>query len=229
MDTQLHQTIYKDELNDIKEPEITEWEDSFEGEQQIQSFQISEISEEQKHQQLEFSRSVESFIVQTFKYESYMQIEDKINFSFYIINNKIYLLELSEFYEEECHLSLVNWIFKYKNIFKNDYTMDERIKQLIYNILIIFEIFPIKTKDLFSLKIFQKLNKIRKYMKNMIQNRDLDIENKLKRLLDYWQKFIDQETEILLNKKRTRANFVEEEEEFSNSFKKVFFIFNFLV
>ena len=103
-----------------------------------------------------------------------------------ILNNRDILVNLDEFYEEECQLSLLNWawnihrkFFGRKNetnstgnnletdtnaniflnkefLFKNK-CLNNKAEILLFNILNIFEIFPIKPDDLKSLNfIFWK-------------------------------------------------------------------------
>ena len=112
-----------------------------------------------------------------------------------ILNNRDILVNLDEFYEEECQLSLLNWawnihrkFFGRKNetnstgnnletdtnaniflnkefLFKNK-CLNNKAEILLFNILNIFEIFPIKPDDLKSLNFIEKLRDIKKDMKS---------------------------------------------------------------
>ena len=108
------------------------------------------------------------------------------------MNNRDILMNLEEFYDEDCQLSLLNWawnihrrFFRNKNIepflntsctvthfplnndllFKNN-CLNNKAEILLFNILNIFEIFPIKPDDLKSLNFIEKLKEIKRDMKS---------------------------------------------------------------
>jgi hypothetical protein len=140
---------------------------------------------------------IEDKIIQIFKYDSLYSLEDKILITQYIIQNHSKISKHNDFYEEECHLVLINWIYGLKKEIQVNGLVDVRIYHLLYNILNIFESFPIDLKDLFNLNIYEKLNKIRKIMKKI----NINIFCKLERLLNYWKDFSN---DNMLNKKRLR-------------------------
>ena len=132
-----------------------------------------------------------------------------------ILNNRDILVNLDEFYEEECQLSLLNWawnihrkFFGRKNetnstgnnletdtnaniflnkefLFKNK-CLNNKAEILLFNILNIFEIFPIKPDDLKSLNFIEKLRDIKKDMKS----KNLLLYKKIKKLINFWKKMI---------------------------------------
>ena len=132
-----------------------------------------------------------------------------------ILNNRDILVNLDEFYEEECQLSLLNWawnihrkFFGRKNetnstgnnletdtnaniflnkefLFKNK-CLNNKAEILLFNILNIFEIFPIKPDDLKSLNFIEKLRDSKKDMKS----RNLLLYKKIKKLINFWKKMI---------------------------------------
>ena len=132
-----------------------------------------------------------------------------------ILNNRDILVNLDEFYEEECQLSLLNWawnihrkFFGRKNetnstgnnletdtnaniflnkefLFKNK-CLNNKAEILLFNILNIFEIFSIKPDDLKSLNFIEKLRDIKKDMKS----RNLLLYKKIKKLINFWKKMI---------------------------------------
>lgn len=147
-------------------------------------------------------------IVNSFKKESLMSIQDKITLTREIIANVDILVNFENFYEEECQLSLVNWLSEYRKYiaFLKSKADDNKLYELLYNIIYIFQVFPVNSKDIITLKIFEKLNKIRKIM-----NKNLNIYQYLDYLLNYWNIQIrtirDNEKENkMLNKKRERAD-----------------------
>ena len=162
------------------------------------------------------------------------EIKSKINIAEMILNNRDILMNLEDFYEEDCQFSLLNWacdihkrikrqrnskicltldyyekinkdFFKYKNSLINN------MEILLYNILNIFEIFPIKPDDLKSLNFIEKLKDIKKEMK--IHNRI--IYKKIKNLIKFWKSMIklfdENKAKLLseninLNRKRQRED-----------------------
>jgi hypothetical protein len=152
-------------------------------------------------------------IVNLFKYDKAFQIEHKLQITNEIIMNSEKLVNYNDFFEEECHLSLVNWIYNLKNDLRKGF-LDGNSYHLIYNILNIFETFPINLKDLLVLNIYQKLNKIRKFMKKI----NFIIFLKLDNLLNYWESFLNDNL-IMINKKRLREEEkIEVEEKVSINF-----------
>ena len=132
-----------------------------------------------------------------------------------ILNNRDILVNLDEFYEEECQLSLLNWawnihrkffgrtnetnstgnnletdtnanIFLNKEFLFKNKCLNNKAEILLFNILNIFEIFPIKPDDLKSLNFIEKLRDIKKDMKS----RNLLLYKKIKKLINFWKKMI---------------------------------------
>ena len=126
-----------------------------------------------------------------------------------ILNNKDILMNLEDFYEEDCQFSLLNWAcsihkrFRQQRYSKTGFALDyyENINKdfsnkknslnnnaeiLIFNILNIFEIFPIKPDDLKSLNFIEKLKEIKKDMKTQ----NLIIYKKIKNLIKFWKSMI---------------------------------------
>jgi hypothetical protein len=145
-------------------------------------------------------------IIQIFKWDSYYSTEDKILITNYILYYNQQISSYKDFYEEECHLVLTNWIYNLRHEIQASTHLDPRIYHLLYNILNIFESFPIDLKDLLTLNIYERLNKIRKNMKKI----NFIIYCKVDRLLNYWKTFSN---DNMLNKKRLREF---EEEYMSN-------------
>lgn len=140
------------------------------------------------------------------------EIESKLSIIKLIMNNRDILMNLEEFYDEDCQLSLLNWawnihrrFFRNKNIepflntsctvthfplnndllFKNN-CLNNKAEILLFNILNIFEIFPIKPDDLKSLNFIEKLKEIKRDMKS----KNLIIYKKIKKLIKFWKKMI---------------------------------------
>jgi hypothetical protein len=146
------------------------------------------------------------------------ELNSKHNIVELILNNRDILVNLDEFYEEECQLSLLNWAWNIHRkffgrktetnstgnsleidtntsannllnkelLFKNK-CLNNKAEILLFNILNIFEIFPIKPDDLKSLNFIEKLRDIKKDMKS----RNLLLYKKIKKLIKFWKKMIN--------------------------------------
>ena len=150
---------------------------------------------------------LETYIIQIIKKEDTLNIFQKYNFTYSILLNSDKFNDLKEFYEEECHLSLLNWVWKERKTLKYpSYNLNHHlflILALLNNILNIFLILPINSKDILDLHLFDKLNSIRSLIKNW--NMDISILNLIKEVLDKWKCSIEESKEIKLNKKRNRS------------------------
>ena len=149
------------------------------------------------------------------------EIKSKISITEMILSNKDILMNMEEFYEEDCQLSLLNWacdlnkrfrqqscsktcLANYENINKDFFnkknSLINNLEILLLNILNIFEIFPIKPNDLKSLNFIGKLKKIKKDMKTQ----NIIVYKKIKILIKFWKsmiKLFDKHINILISKK----------------------------
>ena len=163
------------------------------------------------------AESLEQLIINTIKQEDSMSLLSKLQFTYFISQHANLLSQLSEFYEEECHLSLLNWVWKEKKLLKNPYSSLSDMNslcgvlELLYNILFIFENLPIKSNDILDLRLFEKLHKIKVYINRW--NVFLPVMGKISAVLDKWKKEVDDDTEEKLGQKRKRNNEEETEAE----------------
>ena len=162
-----------------------------------------------------------SALLSIFKNEENLTLKDKLDFS-YLISIAISSFTdemIKEFNEEECHLSLLNWVWRYKkkfkefrienefknslklfpnfdNFFSNKYNKllieINFILQLLINILNIFKFLPITSSELLSLKFCEKLSKIKEYIKSFAQE---EILNSVEFVSLKWKTQIDSENE----------------------------------
>ena len=162
-----------------------------------------------------------SALLSIFKNEENLTLKDKLDFS-YLISIAISSFTdemIKEFNEEECHLSLLNWIWRYKKKFKEfrieielknsiklipnfNYIFSNKynkllieinfILQLLINILNIFKFLPITSSELLSLKFYEKLSKIKEYIKSFAQE---EILNSVELVRLKWKTQIDSENE----------------------------------
>ena len=163
------------------------------------------------------AESLEQLIINTIKQEDSMSLLSKLQFTYFISQHANLLSQLSEFFEEECHLSLLNWVWKEKKLLKNPYSSLSDMNslcgvlELLYNILFIFENLPIKSNDILDLRLFEKLQKIKVYINRW--NVFLPVLGKISAVLDKWKKEVDDDTEEKLGQKRKRNNEEETEAE----------------
>lgn len=154
------------------------------------------------------AETLEQLIINTIKQEDSMSLLSKLQFTYFISQHTHLFSQFSEFYEEECHLSLLNWVWKEKKVLKNPYSslsdMNSlcRLLEILYNILIIFENLPIKSNDILDLRLFEKLNKIKVYINRW--NVFLPVLGNISAVLDKWKKEVDDDTEVKLGQKRKR-------------------------
>ena len=162
-----------------------------------------------------------SALLSIFKNEENLTLKDKLDFS-YLISIAISSFTdemIKEFNEEECHLSLLNWVWRYKKKFK-EFRIENELKnsiklipnfdnffsnkynkllieinfilQLLINILNIFKFLPITSSELLSLKFYEKLSKIKEYIKSFAQE---EILNSVEFVRLKWKTQIDSENE----------------------------------
>ena len=160
-------------------------------------------------------------VISKFKNEESLTLKDKLEFS-YLLSLAISSFNeemIKEFNEEECHLSLLNWVWRYRkkikefrNIIQNKNSLKlipnfiyffsnkynkllieiNFIIQLLINILNILYFLPITSSELLNLKLYEKLSKIKEYIKPFVQK---DILNLTDIILLRWKELIDLESE----------------------------------
>ena len=160
-------------------------------------------------------------VVSKFKNEESLTLKDKLEFS-YLLSISIGNFNeemIKEFNEEECHLSLLNWVWRYRKKIKEFLSENENknslklipnfdnffsykynkllieinfIIQLLINILNILYFLPITSSELLNLKFYEKLSKIKEYIKSFAQS---EIINLTEAILLKWKKQIDFESE----------------------------------
>ena len=160
-------------------------------------------------------------VISKFKNEESLTLKDKLEFS-YLLSLAISSFNeemIKEFNEEECHLSLLNWVWRYRkkikefrNIIQNKNSLNlitnfiyffsnkynkllieiNFIMELLINILNILYFLPITSSELLNLKLYEKLSKIKEYIKPFVQK---DIVNLTDIILLRWKELIDLESE----------------------------------
>ena len=161
------------------------------------------------------------FILEISKIEKELSLNEKYICSILLAINKNLLTEeiINDILEEEFHLTLMNWLMEGKYIVKEK-TKYEVYKFNIYiglliNIISLYEIFPIKPKDLSEFNLYKKLFKLNSLIELNINN-SFPFLFSLNNLLKKWKKQIDNyllsktiENLTLIRKKNKRSIYKE--------------------
>ena len=170
------------------------------------------------------SKDLLTFITSFMKKEDDLTLKEKLEFS-YALNALLgnFTQDLvNEFNEEEYHLTLLNWVWRYRkklkefrlgsecNYLKISLNNNQNFENLLpkYNILLIeinfiiellinilnfFIYLPITSSDILNLKLYEKLVKIKGYIKSFVSKEVLNL------------------TEFILNKWKTQIDIDDEE------------------
>ena len=162
-----------------------------------------------------------TIILSTLKKEDTLTLKEKLEFTYILSLSKENFTEetVKEFCEEECDLTLINWIWKSKDKLKKfrvetelrekflkiDKNVDEYfpkynillievnfILELLINILNLFSFLPITSFNILNLNLYQKLNKIKEYIKLYAGDKIL---SSLDLILIKWKSQIEAENE----------------------------------
>ena len=164
-------------------------------------------------------------LLSIFKKEESLTLKDKLEYSYNLSIAIVNLNEeiLKELNEEECHLSMLNWVWRYRKKIK-EFRFENEIKNNI-NLFQNFDYFfpnkfkflPITSNEILNLKLFDKLSKIKGYIKSFANDEVLNLTDFV---LSKWKNQIDFESEqkiissFKLNKlgiKRRREEKIEEQ------------------
>lgn len=164
---------------------------------------------------------LEKTILDTFKNDDMLNLGEKITFCCWLVLNRNSLNEkiINNLNEEECHLNLLNWIWKYNkklkqysllflpnfnngnnsNIEFNKLIIEiNLILELLINILNVFVFLPINSRDILHLKLYEKLIKIKEYIKSYANEYLLNL---IQLVLNKWKAIVDEdEGKKIINK-----------------------------
>ena len=143
-----------------------------------------------------------NFLIQKInRQEFFPSLEEEINLSAYIIKHKEEFYSNDLFYLEECHQSILNWIwYKRKNLTPQNIDFNQLI-DLLFNVIIIFEYFPIQLEILNNCHLIKKLKDI----KNCIKDYNIPLTIRIGDLINYLENQSNNiKNKSLLKKKRRR-------------------------
>jgi hypothetical protein len=166
----------------------------------------------------EGGQNFKKFIIETFKNEGELTLREKLAFSLFLVMNRNNFDDelIKEFNEEECHLSLMNWIWRYNKKIKKFQLMHQLkinfledfetflpqynkllieinfIMELLINILNLFVFLPINSSDILHLKLYEKLFNIKGNIKSYANDYLLNLINFV---LNKWKTEVDTENE----------------------------------
>ena len=166
----------------------------------------------------EVDNNVKKYILETIRNDDDLTLGEKIAFTrFLIMNENCFNDEfIREFNEEECHLSLLSWIWRYNKkfiqfqlqhqlkinlivnyeIFLSQYNKllieINIIMELLINILNFFVFLPINSSDILHLKLYEKLIKIKANIKSYANDYLINLINLV---LNKWKTEVDTENE----------------------------------
>ncbi len=161
---------------------------------------------------------MKTLILETFKNDDELSLGQKIAFTYFLNMNKNSFNDelIREFIGEECHLSLLNWVWRYNKKFKQ-FQLQHQLKinlieyfenflpqynkllieiniimELLINILNFFVFLPINSSDILHLKLYEKLIKIKENIKCYANEYILNLINFV---LNKWKTEVDIENE----------------------------------
>jgi len=166
----------------------------------------------------EAKNNLKKFIIETFKNDDDLTLKEKLAFSLFLVMNTQNFDEqmIKELNEEECHLSLLNWVWRYNKKIKQFQVLHQLkinllenfeiflpqynkllieinfIMELLINILNLFVFLPINSSDILHLKLYEKLFKIKEYIKVYTNDYLLNLINYV---LNKWKTVVDTENE----------------------------------
>ena len=144
-----------------------------------------------------------NFLIQKInRQEFFPSLEEEINLSAYIIKHKEEIYSNELFYLEECHQSILNWIwYKKENLTPQNIDFNQLI-DLLFNVIIIFEFLPIHIENLINCNFIRKF----KVFEKLIKDYNSALSIRINDLVNYFEIQVKnyEKNNKMLNKKRKR-------------------------
>ena len=129
-------------------------------------------------------------------------IEEKINLCAEIYENRKEIISDDLFFLEECHQTILNWVWKQKKNFLIENIDFNQLIDLLFNVIIIFEFLPINIETLINCNFIKKL----KVFEKLIKDYNYALSIRINSLVNYFESQVkmSQKNNKMLNKKRKR-------------------------
>ena len=129
-------------------------------------------------------------------------IEEKINLCAEIYENRKEIISDDLFFLEECHQTILNWVWKQKKNFLIENIDFNQLIDLLFNVIIIFEFLPINIETLINCNFIKKL----KVFEKLIKDYNYALSIRINDLVNYFEIQVKnyEKNNKMLNKKRKR-------------------------
>ena len=129
-------------------------------------------------------------------------IEEKINLCAEIYENRKEIIFDDLFFLEECHQTILNWIWKQRKKYLVENIDFNQLIDLLFNVIIIFEFLPINIETLINFHFIRKL----KVFEKLIKNYNSALSFRINDLVNYFEIQVKnyEKNNKMLNKKRKR-------------------------
>ena len=129
-------------------------------------------------------------------------IEEKINLCAEIYENRKEIISDDLFFLEECHQTILNWVWKQKKNFLIENIDFNQLIDLLFNVIIIFEFLPIHIETLINCNFIRKF----KVFEKLIKDYNSALSIRINSLVNYFESQVkmSQKNNKMLNKKRKR-------------------------
>jgi hypothetical protein len=129
-------------------------------------------------------------------------IEEKINLCAEIYENRKEIILDDLFFLEECHQTILNWIWKQRKKYLVENIDFNQLIDLLFNVIIIFEFLPINIETLINFHFIRKL----KVFEKLIKNYNSALSFRINDLVNYFEIQVKnyEKNNKMLNKKRKR-------------------------
>ena len=129
-------------------------------------------------------------------------IEEKINLCAEIYENRKEIISDDLFFLEECHQTILNWIWKQRKKYLVENIDFNQLIDLLFNVIIIFEFLPINIETLINFHFIRKL----KVFEKLIKNYNSALSFRINDLVNYFEIQVKnyEKNNKMLNKKRKR-------------------------
>ena len=142
------------------------------------------------------------YLVEKINHLDTSSIEEKINLCADIYENRDEIITDDLFFSEECHQTILNWIWKQKKKFSIENIDFNQLIDLLFNVIIIFEFLPIHIETLINCNFIRKF----KVFEKLIKDYNSALSIRINDLVNYFEIQVKnyEKNNKLLKKKRKR-------------------------